>query len=1787
MNRLRGRSLALLLAVLVAAGCGRDEPAAEPKSDVVTGSVAKGPLRGARVDFFLLDPAGVETGSPLVTPVTTDASGGFTVSGLPAGVPVLAKTSGGEYVDESDREPDPALKRRIVFASTDSLQAVLPPGATTVAITPYSMALYKKAQAQAAGSNFANVYAAVRAQAQSAFGFDPITTLPADPVTGAGGSRPYALLLGAAALRINQIAVTSTPEHLPGYADVIAFVDDFADGRLDGARLADLVRRFRNNNITVYSGTAAPSVNEDALSQPAPVPNVAPTISAIADQTIAEETSTGAVAFTVADAEDAAGLLTLSAASSNTTLVPLASIVFGGSGGSRTVTVTPVANGFGSATITVTVADTDGSTASEPFLLTVTNVNDAPVITSNGGGASAALSVAENATTVTTVTAGDPDGDTPTFAIVGGADAAAFGVNGSSGVLAFLSPPDFEAPGDANLDGVYEVTVQASDGALSDNQALSVTVTNVDEPPSLDVNAGLSLVQGDTTVITRSSLTASDVDSTDAAVVYDVTTPPASGVVEVSGVPASSFTQADLAVGLVAYHHDGSATNTDSFAFTLRDATGFSPDCPSVAPCTFNLTIGATPEAVLPYLTASGELRLFDPADPANPVLLENGVPLVGFEARMLLKASVSGGVASGIQPARLVYILNGTVRKVNLEPGQARTVAQVSNITDACGFNGVGDDFANPDNSIVRVDTAGTDGICGTADDFTSAPAWLVPLTTAGTAPGVQVGVGHCCGISGIGDSSGVLTGVLVAEDDGAGTTFSLNRRNVGLLGSPIPIATLDIGGTGEVYSHVTRGLGDQNIYLRASPSGGADNNYRLLRFNLDNTLTELFDYGVSDGSVFANPLDESPYDAASFYFVDAAATTLLKVDHAASGPGQATALTSVNSPDQITQLDQTTARIVFRATGPNGGVYSVPKGGGGTTTLAADDAAALTFVSLAGTGDSRVFVNLISGSAPAFAARAVGDDGATPSDINDAVWAGETFQRTCDFSGSCEHTIAAQARFLRRSASTNDAVIEVVDPVTGAPTGNLLPTVSGVETGVAAFASGFGRYAQFTFFSTLGNLDIWLGDPLDASPTPPGTAWDLVSADPGGDDQWLTFGSEDNQGGGTQDSDFDGLTDAQEAALGTDPFKPDTDGDGLTDLDEVDNDGDPNTYTAGVDTDPTNPDTDGDGLLDGQEPQFGTSALAGDTDGDGVGDGVEVSAGSDPVGTANPVIYANSACTASCDGTSLPQGFLTQGEVQTALGSGGASPQAAVFVLYAAGSYGALTVGGVSNAAFIGSMTDGVFLPAFPPTTIFTGTSPIIQVSNGQALSFSNIDVSFGSGAVTGGGVLVDGSATPVSVQLNRMDIHDNTAQDGGGVAVLGLAQLAVKDTQFRANIASAPSIGGRGGAIYVGGGTLNVEGGKFLSNQANNFASPLATNGGGAIYAEGSNASALIRNSSFADNSAFAGPGGAINLIDIATMSVEDSQFLSNQSTRPGGGLHIHQNALPSNPTHVLNNLFVGNVTTDPVTEGGAIEIEHSLGVLRINGNTVAYNQMVNDATTGVGGGVSVSPVNGTEFGNNIVWFNDNATAGGALEPGDNFFAGGTFAAAPTGNNVNDSQAQGNGAGLPSDPLFAQGFYLAQTGNPSVDGGDDSAVGAVTLLNPPYSTNGSGAKDTSPVDIGFHHQSAGAGPLVSVTTDAPTTCGVHVIQPSFQNRPAGEPGHLIGVATSSFAPPITAVFLSSLTTLDPPGAATVIARDLGDGRYAFGATADQSGDVTFEIYADEDPTPQSVIFTVPGGC
>ena len=98
--------------------------------------------------------------------------------------------------------------------------------------------------------------------------------------------------------------------------------------------------------------------------------------------------------------------------------------------------------------------------------------------------------------------------------------------------------------------------------------------------------------------------------------------------------------------------------------------------------------------------------------------------------------------------------------------------------------------------------------------------------------------------------------------------------------------------------------------------------------------------------------------------------------------------------------------------------------------------------------------------------------------------------------------------------------------------------------------------------------------------------------------------------------DSDNDGLTDTEEADLGTDPNNPDTDGDGINDGQEV---LDATSPLDDCESDGGTPrgssDCDGDGLTNDMEDDLGTLSTDPDTDTDTVNDGKEIADGTDPL--------------------------------------------------------------------------------------------------------------------------------------------------------------------------------------------------------------------------------------------------------------------------------------------------------------------------------------------------------------------------------------------------------------------------------------------------------------------------------------------------------------------------------------------------------------------------------------------
>ena len=202
-------------------------------------------------------------------------------------------------------------------------------------------------------------------------------------------------------------------------------------------------------------------------------------------QTINEDTQTGALSFSYSDVETPVASLGLTASSSNPTLVPTSNISFGGAGGSRTVTVSPAPDRFGTATITIFVSDGSGSN-SFSFLLTVNNVNDPPTL-----GAISNISVNEDSgTNLITLTVIGPGGvnENQNVTVTASSDspliipdpAITYTNPATVGTLRFVPVP--------NATGTAQITVRVDDGGLSNSVAtrmFMVTVLPINDPPSV------------------------------------------------------------------------------------------------------------------------------------------------------------------------------------------------------------------------------------------------------------------------------------------------------------------------------------------------------------------------------------------------------------------------------------------------------------------------------------------------------------------------------------------------------------------------------------------------------------------------------------------------------------------------------------------------------------------------------------------------------------------------------------------------------------------------------------------------------------------------------------------------------------------------------------------------------------------------------------------------------------------------------------------------------------------------------------------------------------------------------------------------------------------------------------------------------------------------------------------------------------------------------------------------------------------------------------------------------
>jgi hypothetical protein len=357
-----------------------------------------------------------------------------------------------------------------------------------------------------------------------------------------------------------------------------------------------------------------------------------PTMAALSNVTIDEDTVTPSIAVTVGDTDTDVNALVVTATSSNTTLVPNtgSALNIGGSGANRTLVVTPAANRNGTATISVTVSD-GAQTATRTFTLTVNAVNDAPTVTRSPVSGTIASGLTANTTVTIT------DIDTAGSALVLSTSSSntvvlpnanvAVTVSSTTSTTRTFNVAMTPASGQA---GSSVVTMTASDGAAPAVTTFALTVT-VPQPPSIAPIGAQSTPED---IARDIAFTVSDgdtpLDMLAITATSSNTTLVANASLTVSGSGASRTLTATPAANqsgtttITVVVNDGLASAQTSFVLTVTavdDPPSFAQGVPSAIstvvdmPTTFQVTVN-DPDTTGSTLTLS--------ATTTNTVLIAN-----------------------------------------------------------------------------------------------------------------------------------------------------------------------------------------------------------------------------------------------------------------------------------------------------------------------------------------------------------------------------------------------------------------------------------------------------------------------------------------------------------------------------------------------------------------------------------------------------------------------------------------------------------------------------------------------------------------------------------------------------------------------------------------------------------------------------------------------------------------------------------------------------------------------------------------------------------------------------------------------------------------------------------------------------------------------------------------------------------------------------------------------------------------------------------------------------------
>ena len=243
--------------------------------------------------------------------------------------------------------------------------------------------------------------------------------------------------------------------------------------------------------------------------------------------------------FAISDLETPAGLLTLTATSSNPALIPDGNIIFSGTNSPRTMIIRPATNQFGTATVTLSLSDGETNTTRSIFV-TVNPVNDAPVFVPVGDRI-----VNEETLLLITNAVIDLDNSTnvTTFGLISAPPTA--GLGSLSGIFSWM-PTESQGP------GLFTVSIRATDNATpsqSSTQTFNILVREVNLAPTLATVSARIVHVGESLSFTNS---ANDSDLPANSLTFSLLSPPENATVHsTSGKFTWTPTETDLGTNFI------------------------------------------------------------------------------------------------------------------------------------------------------------------------------------------------------------------------------------------------------------------------------------------------------------------------------------------------------------------------------------------------------------------------------------------------------------------------------------------------------------------------------------------------------------------------------------------------------------------------------------------------------------------------------------------------------------------------------------------------------------------------------------------------------------------------------------------------------------------------------------------------------------------------------------------------------------------------------------------------------------------------------------------------------------------------------------------------------------------------------------------------------------------------------------------------------------------------------------------------------------------------------------